>query len=100
MYEDRGIRLLRMLTKRETEYKGRLENHPYQLYLDLDHTKTKAKSAQTNVICERFHRTIQYDFYSIIFLKKVLTNIEELQIELDEWINWYHTERIHSGIHC
>jgi transposase InsO family protein len=103
MYDDQGIRLLRMLTDRGTEYKGKLENHPYQLYLDLediDHTKTKAKSPQTNGICERFHRTIQEEFYSIIFRKKVFTDIDELQIELDDWIKWYNTERTHSGKHC
>lgn len=103
MYDDQGIRLLRMLTDRGTEYKGKLESHPYQLYLDLediDHTKTKAKSPQTNGICERFHRTIQEEFYSIIFRKKVFTDIDELQIELDDWIKWYNTERTHSGKHC
>ena len=103
MYDEQGIRLLRMLTDRGTEYKGKLENHPYQLYLDLEdieHTKTKAKSPQTNGICERFHRTIQDEFYSIIFRKKVFTDIVELQIELDEWLNWYNKERTHSGKHC
>ena len=103
MYDDQGIRLLRILTDRGSEYKGKLENHPYQLYLDLediDHTKTKAKSPQTNGICERFHRTIQEEFYSIIFMKKVFNSVDELQLELDEWIKWYNTERTHSGKHC
>ncbi|SMO66458.1 IS481 family transposase [Gracilimonas mengyeensis] len=103
MYEEQGIRLLRILTDRGTEYCGKLENHPFQLYLDLediDHTRTKAKSPQTNGICERFHRTIQEEFYSIIFRKKVFRSIEELQAELDEWISWYNTERTHSGKYC
>lgn len=103
MYEEQGIRLLRILTDRGTEYCGKLENHPFQLYLDLediDHTRTKAKSPQTNGICERFHRTIQEEFYAIIFRKKVFRSIEELQAELDEWISWYNTERTHSGKYC
>jgi len=61
MYEEQDVRLLRMLTDRGTEYCGKVENHPFQLYLDLediDHTRTKAKSPQTNGICERFHRLI------------------------------------------
>ena len=102
-YEQQGIRLLRILTDRGTEYCGKIENHPYQLYLDLediDHTKTKAQSPQTNGICERFHRTIQEEFYSIIFRKKVFNSIEEIQIELDKWIDWYNKERTHSGKHC
>lgn len=103
MYEEQGIRLQRILTDRGTEYCGKVEKHPFQLYLDLediDHTKTKAKSPQTNGICERFHRTIQDEFYSIVFRKKLFTSIEELQQELDTWINWYNQERTHSGKHC
>lgn len=103
MYEEQGIRLLRMLTDRGTEYCGKLETHPYQLYLDLediDHTRTKAKSPQTNGICERFHRTIQDEFYAVIFRKKVFRSVEELQLELDQWLEWYNKERTHSGKHC
>jgi hypothetical protein len=103
MYEEQDIPLLRVLTDRGTEYKGKIENHPYQLYLDLEdieHTFTKAKSPQTNGICERFHRTIQEEFYSIIFRKKMFSSMEELQVELDDWLEWYNKERTHSGKHC
>ena len=103
MYEEHEVRLLRMLTDRGTEYCGKLESHPFQLYLDLediDHTKTKTKSPQTNGICERFHRTIQDEFYAIVFRKKVFRSIEELQAELDVWIDWYNKERTHSGKYC
>jgi len=103
MYEEQGIKLVRILTDRGTEYCGKIENHPFQLYLDLEdieHTRTKAKSPQTNGICERFHRTMQEEFYSIVFRKKLFQNIEELQRELDIWIDWYNKERTHSGKHC
>ena len=79
MYEEQGIRLQRILTDRGTEYCGKVEKHPFQLYLDLediDHTRTKAKSPQTNGICERFDRTIQDEFYAIVFLKKFFTSVE------------------------
>jgi transposase InsO family protein len=59
-FEKEEVRLLRVLTDRGTEYCGSLEHHEYELYLaieDIDHTKTKARSPQTNGICERFHRT-------------------------------------------
>lgn len=103
MFDQQGIRLLRILTDRGTEYCGKLENHPYQLYLDLediDHSRTKAKSPQTNGICERFHRTIQDEFYSIIFRKKIFKSIEELQSDLDDWLDWYNKERTHTGKYC
>ena len=57
-YDEHGIRLSRVLTDRGTEFCGS-ESHEYELYLaveDIDHSRTKAKSPQTNGICERFHR--------------------------------------------
>ena len=67
-FEEHQIPLLRVLTDRGTEYCGAREHHEYELYLaleDIDHTRTKAKSPQTNGICERFHRTIQEEFYAV-----------------------------------
>ena len=73
-FEEHGIKLLRVLTDRGTEYCGTREHHEYELYLaleDIDHSKTKAKSPQTNGICERLHRTMQDEFYAITFRKKI-----------------------------
>jgi hypothetical protein len=102
-YEQYEIPLLRILTDRGSEYCGNREHHEYQLYLaieDIDHSKTKAKSPQTNGICERLHRTMQNEFYSIAFRKKVYKTIEELQQDLDLWLNYYNEQRVHSGKHC
>jgi len=78
-YEEEGVKLLRILTDRGTEYKGSREHHEYELYLtieDIEHTYTKAKSPQTNGICERFHKTVQEEFYAVAFRKKVYKSIE------------------------
>lgn len=102
-YDEKGLRLLRILTDRGTEYCGNREHHEYQLYLsieDIDHTRTKAKSPQTNGICERFHRTMQEEFFWIAFRKKIYPSIEELQKDLDEWLLHYNSERPHSGKYC
>lgn len=103
IYEEHGIPLLRILTDRGTEYCGKIQTHPFQLYLnieDIDHTRTKAKSPQTNGICERFHRTMQEEFYAIAFRKKIYKTIEEIQQDLDLWMEYYNKERTHSGKHC
>ena len=102
-YEEHGVRLLRILTDRGTEYCGNRESHEFQLYLaleDIDHTRTKAKSPQTNGICERFHRTIQEEFYAVAFRKKLYRTLEELQTDLDEWLRGYNASREHSGKYC
>ena len=66
------------------------DRHEYALYLaveDIDHTKTKVKSPQTNGICERFHRTILDEFYKIRFRKKRYRSLEELRTDFDAFID-------------
>lgn len=102
-FEQYDIPLLRVLTDRGTEYCGKPEYHEYELYLQLEgieHSKTKARSPQSNGICERFHRTIQDEFYAVAFRKKLYTSIEELQNDLNEWLVYYNHERTHSGKYC
>ena len=55
---------------------------------------------QTNGICERFHKTILEEFYIIAFRKKIYLNIDELQKDLDIWLERYNTSRPHQGKHC
>jgi hypothetical protein len=102
-FEQEAVRLLRVLTDRGTEYCGALEHHEYELYLaieDIDHSKTRARRPQSNGICERFHRTIQDEFYAVAFRKKVYRSLDELQADLDEWLSTYNHERTHSGKYC
>jgi transposase InsO family protein len=102
-FEQHDMGLLRILTDRGTEYCGRADSHDYQLYLalnNIDLSKTKVKSPQTNGICERFHKTILQEFYQITFRKKVYKTLEELQTDLDKWILWYNGERTHQGKMC
>ena len=102
-YEEFGIDLLRILTDRGSEYCGSREHHEFELYLDLEaieHTKTKARSPQTNGICERFHQTIQNEFYASAFRRKLYHNLDELQVDVDEWVRTYNEERTHSGKYC
>jgi transposase InsO family protein len=102
-YQSEDISVLRILTDRGTEYCGKVEHHDYQLYLainDIDHTRTKAMSPQTNGICERFHKTILQEFYQVTFRKKLYDNLEELQKDLDEWLRYYNNDRTHQGKMC
>jgi transposase InsO family protein len=102
-FEEQDVRILRVLTDRGSEYCGKIERHEFQLYLaieDIDHTKTKTKSPQTNGICERFHQTIQNEFYAIAFRKKLYHSVEELQGDVDKWLDEYNHSRTHSGKYC
>jgi transposase InsO family protein len=88
-FENERVSLLRILTDRGTEYCGKHDSHDYQLYLginDIDHTKTKVKSPQTNGICERFHRTILNEFYQVAFRKKIVSGYLPTSIQKAEFL--------------
>ena len=102
-FDQQEIPLLRVLTDRGTEFNGRPENHEYELYLQIegiDHSKTKVRHPQSNGICERLHRTMQDEFYAITFRKKLYQDLEQLQMDLDEWLVYYNQDRPHSGRYC
>ena len=103
LFEEHGLPLLRILTDRGSEYCGSRESHEYELYLDLEnieHSRTKTKSPQTNGICERFHQTIQNEFYASAFRRKLYESLEQLQADVDAWMESYNAERTHSGKYC
>ncbi len=102
-HEEQGVCVLRILTDRGTEFCGRQDTHDYQLCLavyDIEHTKTKVQSPQTNGICERFHRTILEEFYQVTFRKKLYSTLEELNTDLQDWLHYYNYERTHQGKIC
>ena len=99
-FEEKDVKLSRVLTDRGTEYCGNPEHHEYELYLaveDIDHSRTKTKSPQTNGICERFHKTVLNEFYRVAFRKKLYASITELQGDLDQWVASYNEDRPHQG---
>jgi transposase InsO family protein len=102
-FEAHQLPMLRILTDRGTEYCGRAESHDYQLYLainDIEHTKTKVKSPQTNGICERFHKTILQEFYQVALRKNLYNDLHSLQKDLDDWLVYYNNERTYQGKMC
>jgi Integrase core domain len=101
-FEEHEIVVSRVLTDRGTEFCGKPEHHEYELYLaieNIDHTRTKARSPQTNGICERFHKTLLDEFYRVAFRKKLYRTIAELQRDLDAWLSEYNQERPNGRAH-
>src|SRR6266404_2084676 len=99
-FDAHEIPLSRILTDRGTGYCGSPDSHEYELYLaveNIDHTRTKVKSPQTNGIVERLHKTMLNEFYRITFRKKIYTTLAELQADLAEWLRYYNDERVHQG---
>jgi len=67
---------------------------------DINYTRTKAKSPQTNGIVERFHKTMLDEIYRIAFHKKVYATIDDLQADLDVWMKEFNQGRPNQGKWC
>ena len=102
-YAENDLPVLRILTDRGTEYCGKAESHDYQLYMainDIEHTRTKARHPQTNGICERFHKTILQEFYQPTLRRRIYESIDQLQEDLDIWLDSYNNKCTHQGKRC
>ena len=65
----------------------------------MSSTRSRSERRSTR-ICERFHKTILQEFYQVAFRKKLYSTVEELQNDLDKWIEDYNTKRTHQGKMC
>jgi transposase InsO family protein len=102
-FEQHRIPLSRVLTDRSTEYCGAPDRHPSELYLaveDIDHSRTKTRNPQTNGICERFNKTLLDEFYRVAFRTRLYATLDELQADLDRFVDDYNANRPHQGRWC
>ena len=67
---------------------------------DIEHTKPKAHHRQTNIICDCLHKTILQEFYQPALLRKIFGSVEQLQADLDEWLEYDNNERTDQGKSC
>jgi transposase InsO family protein len=99
-YVQQGLKVEHILTDNGREYCGRAMIHPCQIFLefnDITHRRTKAGRPQTNGFVERFNRTVLDEFFRETFRQKLYASVEELQEDLDKWLQYYNHERPHRG---
>lgn len=102
-FDEHGIAILRILTDNGGEYRGRQDKHPYELFVHLsgiEHTRTKVRRPQTNGSVERLNQTIQDEFYQVAFRKKLYSTIEDIQADLDDFMQTYNRDRTNQGKYC
>ena len=102
-FDEHGIQVHRVLTDNGMEYCGRQESHPYELFLhlnDIEHTRTKVRKPRTNGSVERLHQTIKDEFYAVAFRKKLYRTVEEVQEDLETFMDYYNQERTNQGRYC
>jgi transposase InsO family protein len=98
--DDHDVQIDHLLTDNGREYCGRELHHPFELYLainQIEHRKTQVHSPETNGFCERFHRTLKEEFFSVAFRRTFYETLEQMQIDLDQYMDFYNRERSHQG---
>jgi transposase InsO family protein len=99
-YNEYNVEIEHLLTDNGREFCGRELHHPFEIFLALNqiaHRHTKVRSPETNGFVERFHRTVQEEFFGIAFRKTFYESVEQLQKDLDVYVNFYNRERAHLG---
>ena len=74
--------------------------HPYELFLQLEeieHRTTKVGRPQSNGFIERFHRTLLEEHLRIKGRTTWYESVEEMQKDLDGYLETYNTRRPHRG---
>jgi transposase InsO family protein len=100
-FEQHGSRITTILSDNGREFCGRLDQHPYELFLQLEeieHRKTPVRRPQSNGFIERFHRTLLDEHFRVVGRKKWYETVEEMQKDLDAYLEIYNTKRPHQGI--
>tara|TARA_Y100000310_G_C20575502_1_gene760199 strand:+ start:309 stop:1295 length:987 start_codon:yes stop_codon:yes gene_type:complete len=97
-----GVKLKAVLTDNGKEFTTHWasKKHYFENVLKnkrIKHNYTKVKHPWTNGFAERLNRTILEEFYQVALRKKKYIGIKELQIDLDEFIEFYNFNRPHQG---
>jgi len=65
--------------------------------LNIKHRLTKVRHPWTNGSVERFQRTVLEEFYQVTFRKKIYESLDELNDDLNKYIDHYNYKRTHQG---
>jgi transposase InsO family protein len=99
-FEEHNARITTVLSDNGREFCGRPDQHPYELFLqleDIEHRTTKVRRPQSNGFIERFHRTLLDEHFRIKGRTKWYESIDEMQVDLEEYLRHYNYERTHQG---
>jgi transposase InsO family protein len=99
-FDAHDARIDAVLSDNGREFCGREDQHPYELFLQLEgieHKRTRVKRPQSNGIVERLHRTLLDEHFRVEGRRTWFETIEEMQGVLDDYLVAYNTRRPHQG---
>jgi transposase InsO family protein len=99
-YEALGVTVGAILTDNGREFCGIKEKHPYELLVameGIEHRTTKIRSPRTNGFVERMNRTLLDECFRVAGRTTWYENTEQIQADLDRFLEYYNLERSHQG---
>ncbi|HET7370586.1 MAG TPA: IS481 family transposase [Gammaproteobacteria bacterium] len=99
-FEQHQAKVQTILSDNGREFCGRPDNHPYELFLQLEeieHRTTKVRRPQSNGFIERLHRTLLDEHFRIKGREKWYEGVDEMQADLDVYLEHYNRKRPHQG---
>jgi transposase InsO family protein len=91
-----------ILTDNGKVFTGRFNHPPVEVLFDaicrehgIEHLLTQPRSPTTTGKIERFHRSLRAEFLSS---RTAFTNLKVAQQALDEWVDFYNTDRPHQAL--
>jgi transposase InsO family protein len=99
-FDAHNISVQTALSDNGREFCGRPDQHPYELFLQLEgieHRTTRIRRPQSNGFVERLHRTLLDEHFRIKGRQKWYESVEEMQADLDVFMETYNTRRPHRG---
>lgn len=102
LIESPNVQIKSLLTDNGKEFTThwRSKNHLFEKTLrklKIIHRYTQVKHPWTNGFVERLNRTILEEFYQVALRKKIYHSLDELQRDLNQFLNWYNFNRPHQG---
>jgi hypothetical protein len=63
----------------------------------IEHRRTDIASPETNGFCGQFHRTVKEEFLQVVIRKTLHVSLDQLQADLDRYLEFYNREHAHQG---
>lgn len=98
--ESHGAKVKTILSDKGHEFCGRPDQHPYQLFLQLEeieHRTTRVRRPQSNCFIERLYRTLLDEHFWIQGRSKWYESIDEMQADLDKFLDKIQPEATPPG---
>jgi len=101
-FEQHSAKIDTVLSDNGREFCGRPDQHPYELFLQLEeieHRTTRVKRPQSNGIVERLHRTLLDEHFRVEGRRTWFETIDEMQAVLDAYMDSYNGASQHPSVY-